>query len=813
MLALIKGQIVEFLQSMKPLMRLVLAMLVSLILTLVVVSMTEKIVMNKAAQQFNEDSERMKVAIDSSINRYKDLLFSISSLIVTNKSLSEFQFEKFTSSIALDEKYPAIHMIDFTEKVSQKNVNKFYLNLEKEYSQEDMDFYKNNISKYLEENKLNSNKKNDLQIVKYVYPIDTAYPYVGLDLSQNFLVTKIIEDSFKSKLPSSSGKVYFSKKDNAYPFISLRLATFQDSEKNSDIENYMGSVGVSVKLDKSLFGSLSRHLEYMSFQIYSPKEEGRSLLYDSRFSRKNVDIPWSKELFDDTHNLFIGENEFVIGHRQFLLKTFSTVLPPNVATMSVVWIIGVVSFIVFFFILFYGLMRRFDYHVKYEKEKQNSKYLKTQAYSDDLTGLFNRRAFFNDLDKQIKKNVNDRLFIFFVDLDGFKRINDTVGHSFGDSVLVEYSNRLKNLNEGFHFNCYRIGGDEFAVIIEENKLIRKLSHEDVENFATTIQKITELPFNIKDENYYLSQSMGITEYPNDGSSPEELFKNSDIAMYEAKKNGKNRHVFFAKHLAEKLTRKNIMLHLLLGAIERNEFYLLYQPKMERRQGKYRIKGVEALIRWNNEKLGLVNPLDFINLAEESGYISDIGKWLINEISKTLSIWKKEKINIPISINISAKQLNNEKLADEYYDVLTKFDILPDKVIIEITESTMMIEPEKTKQLLSKFRAYGFGISVDDFGTGYSSLSYLHQFPVTEIKIDKSFTDKVLEDSQNAIIVEGIINISKELKLDIVIEGVESQEQVDWIEKRLGNNISVQGYYFSSPLKSDNSILDFINKNY
>lgn len=802
-------------KNLNTIYRLLAALGVSISISLIVGLFADKVIFNRAQLQFDKDSKQIQLLINASLDRYKDLLNNLRSLIASSTNpLNQTQFEKYANSVDILSQYPALARIDFSQYVTYKNLDFFYRDLENEFQGLNYDSYDETLKRTILDNKqtLNLNKE-DFYIVRYLYPLDNSYEYLGLDIASNDVSSRALKNASSSNEVTSSGRIFYNKRDRRYPFISLRRSVFKERGDKEDKgylkANYLGSIGVSIKIDKSLFEGLNENVNYINFQIFSSVEDGKSLIYDSRFQRKNLDIPWPSELFNEKE-LLIKEYPIKIGYREFTLKTFSKVYPPNVANQSVVFLIIGVAFLISLIVWSYILVKKVDDNKKYKKVQLDNINLERRVITDELSGLFNRVAFFQHVNEKIEENPNVKLWVFFQDLDGFKRINDSLGHSVGDIVLKEYAHRLKELSSRFPNTAYRMGGDEFIILLEQDKMKSNFSSKELDAVIKSIQSVTDMPFYLKGEPYYLSQSIGVCQYKK-GVTSEELFTNSDIAMYEAKKSGKNQYKYYTKEFAEQREKKNKILNVLLTAIEKNEFFMIYQPKMEKVGDKYYAKGVEALIRWNSDKLGEVYPSDFIPLAEESGYIIDIGNWLIRDIAKTASKWKKLGLNdIKISINISAKQLLNDNLAHYYAKVLEQYNVSPSSIIIEITESAVMIEPEKTKKILTDFRKYGFGVSIDDFGTGHSSLSYLRQFPVTELKIDKSFTDDVLVDEHDAIIVEGITSMVKKLKIDVVIEGVENIEQVNWIENNLGSNICVQGYYYSIPLK-ESEILDFIKK--
>ena len=780
-----------------------------------------QIVTVTATDQFRKDSHQIEENINTSIHRYSDLLLGLHSFILSNNGVNEQQFDKYTDSLSLEKQYPALHMIDFTSYETSESLDDVYTSLVREY-QNGNEKNLNDILNAIEANKSNTqadlkNGLNEFYIMKYAAPMENSYPYIGLNMYTRNESKKELLEAKKTKEIRSTGKIYISKKGNEYPFVVMRMAVLDDKVAKYPV--YYGSVGVSIKLDKSLFGNLNKNVSYIDFQIFSSEEEGKTLIYDSRFNRTTTEESWPKKLFNYKGEKFIREQPLKIANRELFIKTFSNKIPPNVFEMNIVFILMAVVFL-FSLLLIHGFIfqrkERKD-ESKIAEEKYNK--LKKQANTDELTGLLNRRAFFLELEERIRHHKihgNKNIYLLFIDLDGFKRVNDTLGHSAGDMVLKEYASRLVTFAKTMPCYYYRLGGDEFTIFIENDSIKHDLKPQEVENFAKELLNLTAVPFYVRGEEFVLGQSIGIAEYPINGITPEELFKNSDMAMYEAKKRGRNCYMFYSKNFSEEMEKKTQILNLLNTAVDKEEFYCLFQPKVKKEGGasNYVIRGAETLLRWNNPKLGHISPAYFIPLAEEAGLMPQIGNWLIKKVAQTMASWKDNNLKeIKVAINVSAKQFNNENLPDYYAGVLQQYGISPERIIIEITESAMMKEPEKTKQILHGFRQYGFGVSVDDFGTGHSSLSYLRQFPVTEIKIDKSFVDDILTDEHDRIIVEGIISMSQKLKLDVVLEGVESQEQLNWIEQQevYGKGIKIQGFLFSKPL-NEKDLLVFAQKN-
>jgi diguanylate cyclase (GGDEF)-like protein len=828
---------------------------------------THEVVISRAQEQFTKDTDQIRLQLDTNLKRYNDLLSSLHSFVISNDGVTKDQFDKYTNSLSLTSQYPAIHLLDITRYLKTEQLESFYKNVESSYSQDEQ--LKNIKLMHVLNKKELLNKKDDIEmskdiqisdvnlqerllkgialnkldvyasinnkrtqehyIVQYATPISKAYNYIGLNILNGFYTLEELNKSKKLQEISSSGKIFTNRYNGEYPFIMIRQPVLREEGKV-----LYGSVGASIRFDHTLFSDLNRSLSYIEFQIYSAEEDGKGLVYDSRFHRVSTETAWPKNLFDEKIHQLINENKFNIGNKEFFIKTFSSNLPPNFTDLHLVVLVMFLSFGITFGTIYFGIFKKIEREDVSNKTEAKVSHLKRQAHTDELTGLCNRRAFFIELEEKMKihNTSQTNMYLFFIDLDGFKRVNDTLGHSAGDAVLKEYAERLNKLSESNVCNAYRIGGDEFTVILETGlkkdvadnsingsttNLSPVLTMKDVEVFTEQLLKLTEQPFVVKEERFTLSQSVGVAQYPDNGPTSEDLFKNSDMAMYEAKRQGRNCYVLFTQKFSEEIAKRNRIINELNSAVENNEFYLEYQPKMKKEGEIYSIKGVEALIRWHNQKLGNLSPGIFIPLAEEAGLMPSIGNWLIKEVVKTMSKWKDSELeSLKVAINLSAKQFNNDSLPDYYYNMLKIANINPNNIIIEITESAMMNEPAKTKLLLDKFRHYGFGVSVDDFGTGHSSLSYLRQFPVTEIKIDKSFTDDILMDEHDSIIVEGIISMSQKLKLDVVVEGVESLEQVQWIENQQLQNksqlgIKIQGYYFSKPLKED-KLCEFIKTN-
>jgi len=435
------------------------------------------------------------------------------------------------------------------------------------------------------------------------------------------------------------------------------------------------------------------------------------------------------------------------------------------------------------------------------KQQEKIEYL---AYHDPLTGLINRSYFKERLEYLLKisKRNKNKFAVIFIDLDNFKFINDTFGHEAGDRLLIEISKRLLSIVRESDFIA-RIGGDEFVVVLNNIK-----NTDDIKTVMEKLQNTFKHPVEINSKNKVeVTYSAGIAIYPDDAINVKELLQFADIAMYESKKRGKNRYSFITKDLQNEMVEYFSIIDELKQALKKeNELILYFQPKIDISRNK--VVGVEALIRWNHPKKGLLTPYYFIDKAEKAGLIGAIDSYVLEQGIKTLQKWQNDTLlkNIAIAVNISANKFNESSFVNELKEKLQKYSINPKLLQIEITETLSMQNIARTITVLNEIKSLGVNIALDDFGTGYSSLNYLKKLPFDVLKIDQTFVKDLLEDKDDLIITKMIIEISKILKKENVAEGVEN-ERILKIIKDLGVNI-IQGYYFSKPL-SEESLKEFI----
>jgi diguanylate cyclase (GGDEF)-like protein/PAS domain S-box-containing protein len=414
------------------------------------------------------------------------------------------------------------------------------------------------------------------------------------------------------------------------------------------------------------------------------------------------------------------------------------------------------------------------------------------ATHDGLTGLPNRVMFTQLLGLSIEtaRRYGRRLAVLFIDLDRFKVINDTLGHEAGDVLLREVAARLRECLRASDVVA-RLGGDEFVVLLQEVN-----DPAQAAAVARNILAVVMKPVVILGQECRVTASVGVCLHPDDGQDDQSIMKNADMAMYLAKEEGKNNFQFFTSRMKPHSIERLALETNLRRALELNEFSLHYQAKVNFKSGA--ITGVEALLRWQNPELGAVSPARFIPLAEETGLIVPIGKWVLKTACAQTVAWQRQGLStVQMSVNLSMRQLNDEGLVREIESVLAETGLAPELLELEVTESTIMHNAERAVRVLNAIKGLGVRLAIDDFGTGYSSLAHLKRFPIDTLKVDRSFIREVPNDAEDRAIAEAIIAMGKTLSLTVVAEGVETPEQQAFLSDRLCDEM--QGYYFSTPI--------------
>lgn len=429
-------------------------------------------------------------------------------------------------------------------------------------------------------------------------------------------------------------------------------------------------------------------------------------------------------------------------------------------------------------------------HLKRQKEE-----LDYQAHFDSLTTLPNRLFFNEHLTHAIKKSRQShrKIALFFIDLDKFKQVNDTLGHDYGDKVLCEASTRMQQTLR-IDDMLFRLGGDEFTIVMENIT-----SPEDASILAQRINTIMEDPIFLENETLYVSNSIGISIYPDDAQNAADLLRFADAAMYKAKEEGRNTFRFYSSRFSDKISKEFDLANNLRKAILNEEFEVHYQPQIDSRTKK--LIGMEALVRWNRPGIGTIVPGDFIPLAEETGLIVMIDDIVMRHAMKEFSQWIKDGLNPGIlALNISIKRLESDNFLSILRHYLDIFGLDPSHLELEITESDIMRKPEENTAKLNQIRQMGITIAIDDFGTGYSSLSYLKKLPVSKLKIDQSFIRDLPHSDEDAQITKAIVAMSHSLNLETIAEGVETAEQEAFLLQYTCDDM--QGFLYSKPINAE-----------
>lgn len=418
-----------------------------------------------------------------------------------------------------------------------------------------------------------------------------------------------------------------------------------------------------------------------------------------------------------------------------------------------------------------------------------------RAYHDLLTGLPNRRLLANRLNEALEnsKDTNELTIVLFIDLDGFKDVNDSLGHSMGDALLKAITGRIEEL---LPRGCLlsRHGGDEFIAVMEKQANSKAAQH-----FAQSIVDSFNLPFSLGDDAIYMSASIGISIAPIHGNTAEKLISHADIAMYQAKKRGKNTFVIYDDKLNSQPAYRLKVRTQLNIALEQEQFELYFQPKVCLATGT--VKGAEALIRWRQEDGKFRSPLEFIPIAEENGQIIPISQWVIQKCCEYLQLWQKDlDDDFVLALNISARHFHRGLLQEDLAMSLGKYAIDPSKLELEVTETAIMDDLDLAVQTLNEVKKMGIRTAIDDFGTGYSSLSYLRRLPIEILKIDKSFIDEILISQEDRTLVRGIIDMVHALGIEVVAEGVENHQMASLLQDMHCD--LVQGYHYCAPIPAD-----------
>ncbi|WCE30885.1 bifunctional diguanylate cyclase/phosphodiesterase [Vibrio sp. SCSIO 43137] len=541
--------------------------------------------------------------------------------------------------------------------------------------------------------------------------------------------------------------------------------------------------------------------EYIKQIISTAKKGGGFVRYFSSFTPESVSnsekisyVRW----FGAWHwvigtGFYLSESEAYLADKEAQLKQDNSEDLTNILLFSLVLFIVMTMLATFLTTQVSSRFKSFQKKINtdFKKLEQAKNTMQHLAMYDSLTELPNRIHFTRETKHTVEKaaKAGHSLAVVLVDIDDFKKINDFYGHGVGDQLLKLISRKFELILE-VEDSVSRFGGDEFIFCLQHIK-----SREEIRSKVIGIQALFEKPLLVNNVRIKVSCSIGVAGYPFDASGAEELISRADLSLYQAKES-KGTVTYFDASIAKKLDYEFMLEEQLKGALERNEISVYYQPQICSEEGK--LAGVEALCRWNSAKLGAVSPLDFIEVAERIGMIHPIGQYVLQTACRDMmALFPDDQSKVKLSVNISPKQLKLPHFADDFYTSIKESGINANRVTLEITENVLLDDKESVAPILEELRALGFGISLDDFGTGFSSLSYLNNLPISEIKIDRSFVIKMLNNKQSDSLVKAILAIGQSCEMKVVAEGVETREQFNQLREYRCD--MVQGYFFDKPL--------------
>lgn len=757
------------------------------------------LVQNKSELEntYNSESKKILSDINTNFDKYSTVLHGLQAFMITNPNVTHQQFKQYIDSLNMLKNYPGFESLNYAQDVFDDNKDEIIKKLKDDFAKQYQDNPQllDKINKSIDKNYKDFSPSNEHFIITYQEPLDKNVFSIGKDLGNINDVYKAIIETKKTGIAHQSGKLFEAYNYNLtdkFWAIGLRLPVYNDIN-SKDV--YLGSVGAGLNFGKLIDSSINQgyYENFNKFQVYKLKGDAKEdiLLYDSSLKEKSISELKKVNISQSLAEKNIIKGTFSIQNQLFEIVFFININKNYYTNNSIILISLLTTMLTMtLLIIYFTTLNSKNKAEKLVDEKTRD--LKNMAWYDSLTGAYTRGKFVDLLKNKIEKSKNSNIMLFFIDIDGFKRVNDTLSHNAGDALLKEYVNRL-NSQLKYHpeASLSRLGGDEFILMVE-GKI-------NINTWVELIKDITQAPFILDKYKFSLSQSVGISSYPKDGLTVEELLRKADIAVYQSKQSGGDTYSIYSDVLGNKLVEENKMETYLLEAIKENELSLAFQPKVKIENGRYKVYALETLMRWRNKQLGDVPAAKFIALAEKNGFIVELSDWLINEVCQKIIMWEKEfNVSFPIAINLSAKQFLNKNLAEDILKIINSYNIDHSLITFEITETAIMKNPEYAKEIINKFRENNIHIAMDDFGTGHSSLLYISQFNIDEIKIDKSFVSKIIDSEKDRAIIESIVDLAHKLNLKVVAEGVENPEELEYLESVKCDYF--QGFYFSTPLK-------------
>ncbi|MGM7720035.1 EAL domain-containing protein [Metabacillus sp. Hm71] len=603
-----------------------------------------------------------------------------------------------------------------------------------------------------------------------------VYPQADIQLAQSIV---------EATAAVLSNIIYMEKQE-----LIIKERTMELTEKNQELENVVGELQRLSREKELILNSAGDGIVGLDIEGYITfcNPAAKTILgYSSEeLIGKSYRSFYSSENFNQASFLKSSEKDTIYTDETFIRKD-KTEFPAEYAITSIKEKNQVIGYVVTFK----------DITVRKQLEEK----INYHAYYDSLTNLPNRLLLHDRLNQGLAyaQLHNEQLAVLFLDLDRFKTINDTLGHSYGDLLLQKVAERL---NACAYKGCTvsRQGGDEFTIILP---IVR--CENEVRTFSEQVIAAFKDPFDLKGNEVFVKTSIGISMFPQDGEDAEDLIKKADTAMYKAKELAGNDYQFYTTAMDYRSLEHVKLENSLYKALDLDELQIYYQPQYDIKDKQ--IFGVEALLRWDHRTKGMISPGEFIPLAEETGLIVPIGEWVLRNACKQIKEWQMQGYpKMTVSVNVSAQQFNKPNFVNMVKEIIEEIELSPHYLELELTENLIIQNTEETLHKMSRLKELGIKISIDDFGTGYSSLGYLKNFPINTLKIDRSFINEVCHDPKNAAITNTIITLAHNLNLHVIAEGVETIEQIEFLSSN--NCYRIQGYYYSRPIRPDDLVANY-----
>jgi diguanylate cyclase (GGDEF)-like protein len=745
--------------------------------------LAQEYVAQEARLRFSADARELHRRIEGELGNYEQALVGLRALFAARDTVSRGEFKRYVDGLELNRRYPGFQALNYAQVVRAEDLAGFEAQLRRE------GFTGFAIRP--------AGTRGRYQIITYIEPMQSNMASFGIDIDANPANQQARIQMVETGEIVTSGRLLRIDGPNQHVGLAMRLAVYAKDRPLDTPEArrsaFIGSVGAGYRVAEMMRGALDyERLGHIRYRLYDRGPVGNPvpsdalrpemLLFDSR-ELAPLAIAARYDVMDKA--ALHSENiSFPVGGRLWEVQ-FTT--PASFSSLERLLPLMALLFGVAASALLFRLYRQLTGSKRRAEES-----LSHLATHDPLTGLPNRLLFTSRLAAAIERG-SDGLAVLLVDLDRFKNINDSLGHGAGDAVLKACAVRLNHALRDTDLVAH-LSGDEFAILVEP--CAQPAAAIAV---ARKIMNALERPLFVLGHEIVPTGSIGIALYDEDGADVEALLKHADIALFRAKENGRNNFQFYTAtlnpHGLERLTLESAMRR----GLERGEFALHYQPKLDLRSGE--AIGVEALLRWRHPELGMVSPGQFIPIAEETGLIEPIGAWVIGEASRQARAWREAGFdNLRVAVNLSARQFRNQRLVSDIRKSLAAAGVDASLLELELTESMVMQDPEQAARTLRELKAMGLTLSIDDFGTGHSSLAYLKRFPIDSVKIDRSFIKDLPADAENAAIVRSVIALAHSLRLQVVAEGVETLEQREHL-KSAGCD-QMQGFLASKPVPAE-----------